>query len=175
MNGAILVELRFFGASVLWGVLLLVIYDCLRIERRLISHNSFFVAVEDIIYWMVASILIFRMMFNLNDGIIRGFSILAMLIGMLIYHHVFSGFIVDVVSGILIKIKTILFKLIGYILAPFRKFMKWLKKLMVFFTKAVKKLTKNLQKRLKKKTKPSKITVNDNELKKLDEAKCDKV
>lgn len=165
MNGAILVELRFFGASVLWGVFLLVIYDFLRIERRLISHNSFFIAVEDLIYWVIASLLIFNMMFNLNDGIIRGFSILGMLIGMLMYHHILSNFFVDIIAGILIKIKYVIFAIINFILRPFKFILKEIKKVMGFITTLIKKLTKILRKTLKKTNKPSKITVNDNDVK----------
>lgn len=163
MNGAILVELRFFGASILWGVLLLVIYDFLRIERRLISHNSFFIALEDLIYWMIAGLLIFRMMYNLNDGIIRGFSIMAMVIGMLLYHHILSNYFVDITSGILIKIKNIIFAIINFMLKPFRLLTKGLKRILSFLVSIFKKLTKSLQKTLKNSKKASKITVTDND------------
>jgi spore cortex biosynthesis protein YabQ len=168
MNGAILVELRFFWTSVLWGVALLVIYDFLRIERRLISHNSFFIAVEDLIYWVIASLLIFNMMFQLNDGIIRGFSILAMLLGMLIYHHILSSYIVDITAGILIKIKNVIFAIISFILTPFKFLLKGIKKVFGFITRVIKKLTNILRKTLKKIRKPSRITVNDNDIKKTE-------
>lgn len=168
MNGAILVELRFFGTSVLWGVFLLVIYDFLRIERRLISHNSFFVAVEDLIYWVIASLLIFNMMFNLNDGIIRGFSILGMLIGMLLYHHILSNYFVDITAGILIAIKNVIVAVINFILQPFKFLSKKLRKFTKFITTIIKKLTKNLRKTLKKTSKASKITVNDNDMNEIE-------
>lgn len=168
MNGAILVELRFFATSVLWGVLLLVIYDILRIERRLISHNGFFIAVEDLIYWVVASLLIFNMMYKLNDGIIRGFSILAMLFGMLIYHHSLSSYVVEIIAGILIKIKNIIFAVINFILRPFKFLFKGIKKVLLFIVKLIKKLIQSLQKSLKKFRKESKITVTDDDEQDID-------
>lgn len=163
MNEAILVELRFFATSVLWGVLLLVIYDFLRIERRLISHNGFFIAVEDLIYWVIASLLIFRMMYKLNDGIIRGFSILAMLLGMLLYHHSLSTYFVEITSGILIKIKKFIFAVINFILKPFKLLFKGIKKVLSFIMNIIKKLTQSLQKTLKKSKKEGKIALDDNE------------
>lgn len=163
MNGAILVELRFFWASVLWGVLLLVIYDLLRIERRLIRHNSFFIAVEDLVYWVVASLLIFSMMYKLNDGIIRGFSILAMFLGMLVYHHILSFYFVEIISGILIKIKNIIFMIINFILSPIRLLGKGIKKIFTILVNIINRLTKYLQKTLKNSKKSSKIQVNDND------------
>jgi hypothetical protein len=63
MNPAISVELHFFLTSILWGVILLVAYDVLRIFRRLIKHDAFFIALEDLIFWVVASLFIFAMIY----------------------------------------------------------------------------------------------------------------
>lgn len=162
MNGAILGELRFFVTSIIWGVLLLIIYDCLRIERRLISHNGFFIGLEDMIYWVVSSVLIFHMMYKQNDGIIRGFSIIGMLLGMLVYHNSISSYFVDIISKVLIKIKKTIFIVINTILKPFLYLTGKLRKALGYFVGIVKKVVHNLQKRLKKIRKTSKITVNDN-------------
>ena len=110
MNDAIMVELRFFGTSVLWGVILLILYDLLRIFRRVIIHNGFFVAFEDLIYWVVSGLLIFHMMYQQNNGIIRGFAILAMLIGMTLYHSVFSELFVNIISTLLNEIINLIWK-----------------------------------------------------------------
>jgi hypothetical protein len=64
MNHAISVELQFFLISVLWGSILLLIYDLFRIFRRLVKHDTFFVALEDLIFWVAASLFIFAMMYR---------------------------------------------------------------------------------------------------------------
>lgn len=162
MNKVIMVELRFFAASIIWGMLLIVFYDLLRILRRVVKHNGFFIAIEDIIYWVVCSILIFRMMYEQNNGIIRGFSILAMLLGMLIFHHAISDFFVNIISVLIHK----LFHFIGMILKTiFKPFYFVLKKIRKVFSWVFRKIKKFRNKilLLKKNRKSSKMAVSDDE------------
>ncbi|MHB8131733.1 MAG: spore cortex biosynthesis protein YabQ [Mobilitalea sp.] len=98
MNHAITIELQFFLISILWGGILLLVYDGLRIVRRLIKHDSFFLAVEDLIFWVLASVFIFAMMYRENNGIIRGFSVMGMAIGMVLYHYIFSEILVNIIT-----------------------------------------------------------------------------
>jgi spore cortex biosynthesis protein YabQ len=166
MNQAIIVELHFFGTSVLWGVLILVLYDFLRILRRLVSHNSFFVALEDLIYWMVSSVLIFRMMYQQNNGIIRGFSIMGMLLGMLIFHGTISDICVTAISTFLQRIENLIKRIILFILSPFCFLFKLLKRLVLRILGLMKKFTAFFSKLLKKKKKSGKIALSNDE-------KCD--
>ncbi|QHQ60491.1 spore cortex biosynthesis protein YabQ [Anaerocolumna sedimenticola] len=163
MNDAIMVELRFFGTSVLWGIILLILYDVLRIFRRVIIHNGFFIAFEDLIYWVVSSLLIFHMMYQQNNGIIRGFAILAMLIGMILYHSVFSELFVNTISTLLNQIINLTWKLFALILRPFRFIFRKIKRLFMWIFSKIKKFIQFLFKSLKKLKKSSKITVSDNE------------
>jgi spore cortex biosynthesis protein YabQ len=163
MNDAIMVELRFFGTSVLWGVILLIVYDVLRIIRRIIIHNGFFVAFEDLIYWVVSSLLIFRMMYQQNNGIIRGFAILAMLLGMILYHSIFSEILVDAISGLFNKIIDLIGKFISLIFRPVRFLLRKIKKLFLWSFSKIKKFILFLLKTLKKFWKSSKIAVSENE------------
>jgi len=87
-------ELRLFLASVIWGMILVVSYDCLRIFRRVIKHNKIWVGSEDVLYWIISGILIFKMMYQMNDGAIRGFAIVGMVIGMVLYHYSISEWVV---------------------------------------------------------------------------------
>lgn len=163
MNKAILVELRFFGTSVLWGALLLVIYDVLRIIRRILVHNGFFIAFEDLIYWVISSLLIFHMMYQQNNGIIRGFAILAMLLGMMIYHSLFSELLVDTISGSINKIISLIGKLIALIFRPVIFLFRKIKRIFVWIFDKIKKFNHFLLKTLKKIFKSGKIAVSENE------------
>ena len=82
MNEEIIMQLRFFAISILWGAIVILTYDALRIFRRLKKHGNIMIAAQDILFWMAASIFIFVMIYQVNDGIIRGFCILGMTIGM---------------------------------------------------------------------------------------------
>lgn len=161
MNHAITVELQFFLISILWGAIVLLAYDALRILRRLIKHSGFFLAIEDLIFWVVTSVFIFAMIYRENNGVIRGFSVMGMTIGMVLYHYILSDLVVSLIT-----------KLILTLLSPFLfvvKKVKWLlrilmvrgKKITVFITIRLKKLHKSVKmalnsKRQKRKEKRNK-------------------
>ena len=163
MNEAIVVELRFFTASVIWGMLLIVFYDTLRIFRRVIKHNRFFVAIEDILYWIICSVLIFRMMYKQNNGIIRGFSIAAMLLGMLIFHHAISDFFVNILSVVIYKFLRVIGSMLKIIFTPFYFIIKKISKIVLWIFNKMKKIRNNLSTVLKKNKKSSKMAVSDDE------------
>lgn len=79
-------EARFFLLSLLTGILLLFAYDLIRIVRLFVPHKKWLVFLIDYLFWFVGSFLVFVMIYQVNDGIIRGFSVAAMVVGMLAYH-----------------------------------------------------------------------------------------
>lgn len=118
MSQGILEEIRLFFHCLLLGVGMMALYDGFRILRRVIRHSAMVIALEDAVYWILASIFIFQMMYRENHGAIRGFSILSVTFGMLLYHQTVSAWVVrylsrlflflrkplDVVAGIFRKI-----------------------------------------------------------------------
>lgn len=92
-------ELDFILVSVLAGNGLVFLYDLLRIFRRLVRHGTILIAVEDLCYWIVCIFLIFAVFYQVNDGLIRGFAILALMLGMLIYNHFISRWLVKYVAA----------------------------------------------------------------------------
>ncbi len=148
MNPAITIELQFFLISILWGAILLLAYDILRIFRRLIKHGAFLVAVEDLIFWVVASLFIFIMIFHKNDGIIRGFSIIGMLLGIILYHFSISEGLVKCIT-----------KLIQTLLSPFTAAIKQVIRGFRSLWGSVRKGINSLLLRLKKNKKSGKIAL----------------
>ncbi len=149
MNEAISIELWFFLVSIASGAILLAVYDVFRILRRLIKHDSLLIALEDLLFWLGASLFIFAMMFRENDGIIRGFSIMGMAIGMVLYHFMISDLIVSLIT-----------KLIRLLFGPFVFVYKKIKGLLAFLKNKVHKIVKFLARRLKKHTKSVRMALN---------------
>lgn len=132
----ILLELRFFAVSIICGIMLMFIYDIIRIFRRIINHNNLFISIEDVIFWIISAFIIFIVMYFQNSGIIRSFSIIAMIFGMILYNKTISKYFVNYISLIINKI-------IHIILLPF-----------IFLKKIIKKIKDKLKdKANKKKTK----------------------
>ena len=103
-------ELLMFCHSLFTGILLLVIYDVLRILRKVFPHRSCFVSAEDLIYWMGSGILIFMEMYRQNQGIVRTYIFAGTLVGMVVYHFTVSSLFVRFTAKILeIPVKYLFF------------------------------------------------------------------
>jgi Spore cortex protein YabQ (Spore_YabQ). len=138
--------------SVIWGIILLLIYDVLRIFRGIVKHHALGVALEDIIFWCVSGLMIFVMMYQQNNGTIRGFSIVAMVIGMTIYHYSVSDFLVRNIIRLLHAVFGGINKTIKVTFGPFAKLVSFLRKI-------IKKIKKYVAKQLKKTAKTVKIGI----------------
>ena len=70
------------------GIKLAFVYDGIRIFRILISHKNIIISLEDLFFWIYATWIIFHMQLAQSEGVLRGFSILGMLLGMLLYNKI---------------------------------------------------------------------------------------
>lgn len=85
---------RLFLCGIIAGMGLLFVYDMFRVWRRVISHGTLWIAIEDIFYWCGSAIGLFLLFYQLNDGQIRVFFLLAAFVGMCLYHKGISpGFL----------------------------------------------------------------------------------
>lgn len=82
----IIQEGNFFLSSYLTGVFLLFFYDVMRFPRLLWNHGKLWKFVSDYIYWVVAGFFVFVLIYQVNEGAIRGFAVMAMILGMLSYY-----------------------------------------------------------------------------------------
>ncbi|NCB92117.1 MAG: spore cortex biosynthesis protein YabQ [Clostridia bacterium] len=115
-------ELLLFTKSLWYGSFLMIIYDGLRILRRVLPHTSVIVAIEDLLFWMISSLFLFSRFFWENEGALRAYLFVGTVLGMLAWHYSLSRIYVDVCSGIMNKIKKIL-------LIPARKVLILVKRL----------------------------------------------
>lgn len=129
MSQVILGELRVVGVALLSGAVITIVYDLLRIFRRVISHGNLWIGIEDFVFWVWTALWIFSVLYRENDGNLRMYTILAMALGMLLYHKTISEPLVEFTGKILKKLFSILFY-------PLRM----LKISMIFFGKKLKKL-----------------------------------
>ena len=113
MSLGILEELQFFGLAVLRGIFILILYDLIRIFRRIVPHGVLAVALEDVFYWAGTALLIFQLLYRENDGAVRGYALFAVAAGMLFYHQTVSNWMVEHTAGILNWC-------LGILLRPFR-------------------------------------------------------
>lgn len=139
MSPGILKELHFFGLAVLRGVWILALYDVIRIIRRVVPHGVLAVALEDAVYWIATALLVFQLLYRENDGAVRGYALLAVAVGMFLYHRTISEWLVCRISGVLKRCLHILFR---PFVAVYRKLVQVLRMAGRFYKKKLKKRLK---------------------------------
>lgn len=87
-------ELLLFVHSLWSGVVVAVAYDLFRIFRNVCRHSSFWIGVEDLLYWCGCGIYLFAQMYQENDGIIRFYVLGGVALGIAMYHWSISGILV---------------------------------------------------------------------------------
>ena len=108
MSQVILEELRVVVVAFFSGAVITVVYDVIRIFRRLISHGNLLIGVEDFLFWIWTSLWTFSMLYRTNDGSLRIYTILAMVFGMIVYYNTVSEFFVKYMGKNLKKVLAML-------------------------------------------------------------------
>ncbi len=91
MNDAVIPELELLAFSFLSGIICFFGYDLLLVLRIFFRRSLILEKLEDILYWLAASIFVFSVIYKKNSGVIRGYSIAGMLAGMILYRAVVKG------------------------------------------------------------------------------------
>lgn len=129
-------EAGFLGVSILLGMGLFFLYDILRIFRRIVPHGNIWIGVEDFIYWLICTGAVFVMLYQENDGMVRGFALGGVIVGMLLYFAIFSRYVIRINVLVLRSILKVGKKIIVFLFGPFYKLAR---KILVFIRKQLKK------------------------------------
>ena len=139
VSAGIHTEVNIFVVAVLVGMALFLLYDIFRIFRRIVPHGVIWIGIEDFIYWILCTAGIFLMLYRENDGMIRGFAIGGVVLGMGIYFCLFSRFVIRFQVAVLKKILGAIGKVIHFFFYPVWKI---LRKIVHFVYKQLKKIVK---------------------------------
>ena len=113
-------QARLFTYVFIAGLASGALYDLIEILRLNVKHKSFFIYVEDIIYWLVVIMLLFLFMLDKNHAEIRLFDIAGFFGGMLIYNFLLSPFVIKALMFVIKIIKLIIKLLVEIIMTPIR-------------------------------------------------------
>mgnify|MGYP004529929261 CR=1 FL=1 len=121
----------------LTGVEIGILFDFFRILRRAIKTGNIVTYIQDILFWVLTGILVLYNIWYFNNGEIRIYMFLGIIIGGLIY--------MSTLSNIFVKLFTkILSTIIKVLEIPFKTIITILRKIITiifeFFTKNIKKI-----------------------------------
>jgi len=105
----------------LTGVVIGILFDIFRIFRKTIKTHNILTYIEDILFWILTGLLVLYNIWYFNDGEIRIYMFLGIILGTLIYMSTLSKFVILIFSTILELIIKILKIPLKTILLVFRK------------------------------------------------------
>lgn len=114
-------ELKLGLACFLLGILLMALYDVLRIFRRVVRHNIIAISLEDIVFWIICMIGTFELLRVMNRGIFRYSVVLMAGVGMLLYHLLLGRYAVPFLAKALNRVKELLKKCKSILTEPIKK------------------------------------------------------
>ena len=106
------------------GILIGFLFDIFRILRKSFKTNDLITYLEDIIFWILTGIIILFSMCKFCDGELRGFTIIGIAMGVILYMLTISTYIIKVAVFIINILKTIIGKIISIIIYPFKLIFK---------------------------------------------------
>lgn len=121
-----------FAISLLGGVSIALIYDILRAIRMMMKSNKKVIHLFDIIFWIIAAGMSFYFINIGNDGQIRGFMFIGLIIGWTIYFFIVGKKLVNVICFILNKLFKLMEVIFKIITIPFKFIFKFLAFLITF-------------------------------------------
>ena len=90
MNFSVSHELYVLLQSALAGILISFIFDIFRIVRKKVSAGMFLSAAQDILFWILATVIMFFFIYFANKGAIRFYQFLGAFLGSMLYFLLFS-------------------------------------------------------------------------------------
>lgn len=148
MSQDIVKEVVFFLHSVVMGVIITFVYDWFLIIRKLIKHGTLWISFEDFIFWIACGIGVFYMLYRENNGILRWFTVIGAMLGMVCYKWLVSKWFVNIMSTCIYKIMWVLLKVLQIFVKPLSWLFKKFRKLMGIFRKKLRKCQNFIKNRL---------------------------
>lgn len=108
-----------FLSAVGMGAMIGLVYDFFRVLRRVLKHPNWAVQLEDILFWLVATLGMFYFILRQNSGAVPMFSVMAVFCGAVIYFATLSRLVLVVFVKLASIIKIVLAKICYIIALPF--------------------------------------------------------
>ena len=129
-----------FLVFTLTGITIGLLFDFFRALRKAIKTVDFVTYIEDILFWTITGILILYNIWYFNNGEIRIYMFLGIIMGILIYSLILSSIFTRAITYILKKIFMILELQFKTIISIFSRIFATIKKIYIKIVKKYKKI-----------------------------------
>ena len=113
-----------FCVFIINGLLIGLLFDFFRILRKSFKTSDIITYIEDILFWILTGIILLYSIFTFNNGEIRFYMFLGVILGCIIYMLLFSRYIVNTITKIVLFFKKIILKIVNIIIYPLKMLIK---------------------------------------------------
>lgn len=146
------------------GLVIGLLFDFFRILRKTFKTKDFVTYLEDILFWILTGLILLYSIFTFNNGEIRLYMFLGILLGIIIYMLFISSYFIKINVVIINFIKSIVLKILSILILPFQYMYRLMKKIFFkpisFFIINIRKISTNFFKKLENSLKKNKILKN---------------
>lgn len=157
------IQIYYFLSTVAAGMIIGIMFDIYRIVRGFNYLNRFITAVSDFLFWILAAVITFIFFLYTNNGDLRYYTFVGLILGLFIYFKLISRFFMNslrLVIYYVLKFFRIIIILLFFPIKLIRYFFRYAAyksreavKLSINSSKAaIKKLNKNIKGKKEKKT-----------------------
>ena len=113
-----------FAIFILNGALIGILFDIFRILRKSFKTPDILTNIEDIFFILISGFIILYTIFRLNNGQIRIYMLIALILGITLYITFISKYFIKLNVNIIKFIKLILKKILNILFFPFKYIIK---------------------------------------------------
>lgn len=150
MNQIVSSQSLLFITSIEIGIAMGIVFDLVRILRKIVKHASFLVQIEDILYWIVCGLIGFYMLYINNYAAIRPFVFIGILLGAILYFASFSIVFMKIATLVINYIKNLLKYLWKLLLIPINSMIKYIKMPLKYLYKQYEKTNEHKRRKIRK-------------------------
>lgn len=118
MDISISEQLISFASSLVLGAVLGVVYELFRTVRSLFGGGTVSVFIQDILFWIISSFIVYLFLLVFTEGTVRIFVIIGMFMGFYVYLKTLGRFIAFFFRQLFRPIKFLCFQAIKLIKKP---------------------------------------------------------
>lgn len=107
-----------FVCALICGALISLVFDAFRIFRKMVKTSPLTVAIHDVVFWLLAALMLFGYVFLTNNGELRLFEFAGVFLGAIIYFLTLSKTIISLSINLIKFLNAVLTFIIRAILLP---------------------------------------------------------
>lgn len=123
----VLNQANLFLIFVINGAIIGAVFDIFRILRKSFKTSDIITTIEDILFWIIAGIIVLYSIFVFNNGEIRFFMFIGIFLGVMLYMLLLSHYIIKASVAIITIIKRIVSFIFRIVIFPIQKIYKIIK------------------------------------------------